>query len=94
MWRDRFALRYDMPDKKRGREISMLYMLRSKLLHKSANFYIGQENREIRCMEIIRDLVVGEWARLIRTSNVVLTFSRIICKPTHRTKSEIFLQQP
>ena len=60
MWRDRYALRYDMPDKKRGREISMLYMLRSKLLQKSANFYIGQENREIRCMEIIRDLVVGE----------------------------------
>lgn len=60
VWRDRYALRYDMPDKKRGREISMIYMLRSKLLHKSANFYFGQENREIRCMEIIRDLVVGE----------------------------------
>lgn len=49
-----------MPDKKRGREISMQYMLRSKLLQKSANFYIGQELREIRCMEIVRDLVVGE----------------------------------
>lgn len=60
VWRGRYALRYDMPEKKRGREISMLYMLRSKLLQKSAKFYIGQETREIRCMEIIRDLVVGE----------------------------------
>lgn len=64
VWRDRYAQRYDMPEKKGGREISMLYKLRSKLLRKSAKFMIGQEPREIRCMEILRDLVVESYAHL------------------------------
>ena len=50
----------------------MQYKLRSKLLRKSAKFLMGQEPREIRCLEILRDLVVGEWATLTCTiSNTV-----------------------
>ena len=72
-----------MPEKKGGLEISVLYKLRSKLLGKGAKFKIGQDSREIRCMEILRDLVVGEWATLTcTTSKIVLTFSRIICEST------------
>ena len=37
----------------------MMYKLRSKLLRKSAKFLMGQEPREIRCMEVLRDLIVG-----------------------------------
>lgn len=60
VWRDRYAQRYDMPKKKGGQEIAMLYMIRSRLLRKSAKFVMGQELREIRCMEVLRDLIVGE----------------------------------
>ena len=60
VWRDRYAKRYDMPERKGGREIEMLYKLRSKLLRKGAKFVRGQERREIRCLQILRDLVVGE----------------------------------
>lgn len=59
VWRDRYAQRYDMPEKMGGWEISMMYKLRSKLLRKSAKFLMGQEPREIRCMEVLRDLIVG-----------------------------------
>lgn len=64
VWRDRYAQRYDMPEKKGGLEISMQYKLRSRLLRKSAKFLMGQEPREIRCMEILRDLVVESYANL------------------------------
>lgn len=37
----------------------MMYKLRSKLLRKSAKFLMGQEPREIRCMEVLKDLIVG-----------------------------------
>ena len=60
VWRDRFARRYDMPEKVGGWQISMIYKIRSKLLRKSAKFVMGHDPREIRCMEILRDLIVGE----------------------------------
>ena len=60
VWRVRYARRYDMPEKVGGRRVSMIYKIRSKLLRKSAKFVMGQDPREIRCMEILRDLVVGE----------------------------------
>lgn len=72
-----------MPEKKGGLEIAMQYKLRSKILRKSAKFLMGQELREIRCMEVLRDLVVGELATVTCTSIAVPTFSRIICRPTH-----------
>lgn len=73
-----------MPEKKGGLEIAMHYKIRSRLLRKSAKFLMGQELREISCMELVRDLIVGERARITRTStsNTVLTSSRVICKPT------------
>ena len=49
-----------MPEKVGGRRVSMIYKIRSKLLRKSAKFVMGQDPREIRCMEILRDLIVGE----------------------------------
>lgn len=80
MWRERYAQRYDMLEKKGGKEIMMLYKLRSKLLGKSAIFRMGQEPREIRCMEVLRDLVVGERGTVTPTFSTVFTCVRIVCK--------------
>lgn len=49
-----------MPEKKGGLEIAMHYKIRSRLLRKSAKFLMGQELREISCMELVRNLIVGE----------------------------------
>ena len=65
VWRDRYAKRYDMPEKKGGREIMMLYKVRSKLLRKGARFLMGLQPREVRCLKVLRDLVVGEWVAVI-----------------------------
>lgn len=51
-----------MLEKIGGQQISMMYKLRSKILRKSAKFLRGQELREIRCLEVLRDLVIGERA--------------------------------
>ena len=72
VWRDRYARRYDMPEKVRGQSISMIYKIRSKLLRKSAKFLRGQHPREIRCMEILRDLIVGERATVTASLSPVL----------------------
>ena len=72
VWRDRYARRYDMPEKVGGRSISMIYKIRSKLLRKSAKFVMGQHPREIRCMEILRDLIVGERATITASLSTVL----------------------
>ena len=72
VWRDRYARRYDMPEKVGGRRISMIYKIRSKLLRKSAKFLMGQHSREIRCMEILRDLIVGERATVTASLSTVL----------------------
>lgn len=49
-----------MQDKRIGFNFELWYKLRSRLLGKSAKFLMGQESRELRCMEIVRDLIVGE----------------------------------
>ena len=72
VWRDRYARRYDMPEKVGGRSISMIYKIRSKLLRKSAKFVMGQHPREVRCMEILRDLIVGERATVTASLSTVL----------------------
>lgn len=68
VWRTRFARRFDMLEKIGGRQISMMYKLRTKILHKSAKFSMGQEPREIRCLELLRDLVLGERTTVTLTS--------------------------
>ena len=71
-----------MPGKIGGRTVAMMYKIRTKLLRKSAKFVLGRDPREIRCMEILRDLILGERVTITPTSNTVLTLTRIICKPT------------
>ena len=50
----------------------MIYKIRAKLLRKSAKFSMGQDPREIRCMEILRDLIVGERATVTASLSPVL----------------------
>ena len=49
-----------MQEKKTDFNFELWYKLRSRFLGKSAKFYMGQEPRELRCMETVRDLIVGE----------------------------------
>lgn len=84
-----------MLEKIGGRQISMMYKLRSRILRKSAKFSMGQECREIRCLEVLRDLVVGERATVTLTSNpLLMIFTRIICKSTRRAQGHTHLEQP
>lgn len=86
VWRDRYARRYDMPEKVGGRTISIIYKIRSKLLRKSAKFVMGQHPREIRCMEILRDLIVGErepCLPLAYLEHCTKDLMRIICELTN-----------
>ena len=46
---------------KAGLELKMLYQIRARFLYKlTPIFHMGQESKEIRCMEHLRNLVVGE----------------------------------
>ena len=74
----------------------MIYKIRSKLLCKSAKFLMGQHPREIRCMEILRDLIVGERAKLTASLSTVLriyenrmqTYQLVVRPRALRTTSE------
>ena len=74
----------------------MVYKIRSKLLRKSAKFLMGQHPREIRCMEILRDLIVGERTTVTASPSTVLninenrmqTYQLVIRPRALRTTSE------
>ena len=105
VWRDRYARRYDMPPAKLGgQRISMTYKIRSKLLRKSAKFVVGQQPREIRCMEILRDLIVGErshgyrqlnyCAKVLRESYADLPIGHKATRPSNNLREiERFVQR-
>ena len=60
LWRERYARRYDVRPKMSGYEVRMTYMIRTKFLRRlNPFFYIGQEYRELKCLEKLTDLVVG-----------------------------------
>ena len=79
VWRDRYARRYDMPENNQGgKVIMMMYKVRSRILRKSAKFCMGQDLREINCMKVLRDLIVGELVIITRPSDNVLTSIRVL----------------
>lgn len=61
LWRELYARRYDVRPGMKGVDVRMTYMIRTKFLRRINHFfYIGQEYRELVCLEKLRDLVVGE----------------------------------
>ncbi|KAL9131244.1 MAG: hypothetical protein Q9217_000786 [Psora testacea] len=63
VWRAMFAKRYDVPPGKTGKELMLLYMTRRMALWKGARtgFQRGHTAYEVRCMEVLRDLIVESY---------------------------------
>lgn len=60
LWRELYARRYDVRPGMKGVDVRMTYMIRTKFLRRiNPFFYIGQEYRELVCLEKLRDLVIG-----------------------------------
>lgn len=60
LWRELYARRYDVRPGMRGVDVQMTYKIRTKFLRRINHFfYIGQDYRELVCLEKLRDLVIG-----------------------------------
>ncbi|KAI9722263.1 MAG: hypothetical protein M1812_001735 [Candelaria pacifica] len=58
VWRKRFARRYDLSSGQSNQKLKQVYQWRAKILAQGTIFKDGQEAKEARCLELMRDLIV------------------------------------
>ncbi|KAL9101466.1 MAG: hypothetical protein Q9163_003281 [Psora crenata] len=64
VWKATFAKRYDVPPGKTGKDLMLLYMTRRMALWMGSRkgFHKGHTADEVRCMDVLRDLIVESYA--------------------------------